>query len=137
MTRTWLAWLTAVALSVALVACSKTRDPRLDDPADNYGRTIKKQVKEFVANAKQNPKTLPQEAPVLLETLEAHPSAPVGTYKPTYESLTQKCKTLVDASKKSTSSGEVAKLLQDIDTLANQLPGDAGPAAPQAAPSAG
>jgi hypothetical protein len=124
MIRSWAILLGMAAISAGLLGCSKSREGRLDNDPANYAKTIKKQVKEFLASAKQNPKGMSQEAAVLLETLEAHSSAPVGDYKSTYELLTQKCKTLVEASKKSTSSSEVSKLLQEMDALANQLPGD-------------
>jgi len=126
----WLLLAGVTAVSAGLLGCSKTREGRLDDDPANYAKTTKKQVKDFLASHKEKAKAMSQEAAVLLETLEAHSLAPVGNYKSTYELLTQKCKTLVEASKKSTSSNEVKKLLQDMDSLANQLPGNSPTAPP-------
>src|SRR4051812_41689781 len=70
-----------LSLMVSLVGCSGSHRGRLsNDPAD-YALTIKKRVKEFLAAVRQNPKSTAQEAAVLVETLEAHTTAPVGDYQ--------------------------------------------------------
>jgi hypothetical protein len=96
---------------------------RIDNDPASYARTTKKRVLDFVQEAWSNPRGIPQEAAALLETLEVYPSQPVGEHKSTYETLTQKCKSLVDQAKRAPTSGEVQKLLQEMQTLANQLPG--------------
>lgn len=117
-------WLVFVAVCFAAGAgCSSQPPGRLDHDPANYARGIKKRVLEFVQEARRNPKGLSQDAAVLLETLEVHTSAPVGDYKSTYELMTKKCHSLVEAAKRSPGSPESQKLLQDMQALANQLPG--------------
>lgn len=109
-------------LVVASQGCSGQPSGRIDNDPGNYARTIKTRVLEFVDDAKQNSKGIALEAAVLLETLEIHPSQPVGDHKSTYELMTQRCKSLVEAAKRSPTSAEVGKLLRDLTALANQLP---------------
>jgi len=96
---------------------------RIDNDPATYARTTKKRVMDFLQEARSNPRGIPQEGAVLLETLEVYPSQPVGDYKSTYETMTQRCKSLVEEAKRSPTSTEVQKLLQDMLALANQLPG--------------
>jgi hypothetical protein len=88
------------------------------DPAV-YARMIKQDVQQFVQDAKQNPRTLKDQASIFLEKLEAHTSQPVGDNGPIYEQLTQKCKELVEAASR---LGDARKKLDEMAALAKKLP---------------
>src|SRR2546422_6003851 len=54
---------------------------------------------------------------VLLETLEIYPSQPVGEHQAIYAQLTERCKELVAAAKRSPNSTAVQKKLGEMDSL--------------------
>ena len=112
-----------VLLAAAGCAGNKSAVKAEGDDAAEYAKTTKQQVKQCVQVGRENPRTVGAEAEALLERLQVHTSRPVGEHKATYEQLTQKCKDLVDAAKKSPGSSEVKKLLDDLNALADKLPG--------------
>jgi hypothetical protein len=115
-------WLfAAVSLVLFISGCKRETQADLDakDPAV-YARSIKEDVKQFVQESKQNPRSVKDQAPLFLEKLEAYPSHAVGDNGPIYEELTKKCKELVEAASR---SGDVRKKLDELAAIANKLPG--------------
>jgi hypothetical protein len=93
-----------------------------EDPAE-YARATKQQVLRFVQVANENLRSAGGEAEALLERLQVYTSRPVGENKSIYEQLTQTCKELVDAAKRSPGSADVKKKVDELTALANKLPG--------------
>jgi len=93
-----------------------------EDPAE-YARATKQQVLQFVQMANENMKSAGGQAEALLERLQVHTTRPVGENKTIYEQLTQTCKELVDAAKRSPGSADVKKKVDELAALANKLPG--------------
>jgi hypothetical protein len=112
-----------VFLLGSLCGCSSSTRGRLDHDPTNYARQIKERVLEFVRESKQNPRGVRLGASILLETLEVHPSQPIGPHGPTYATMTQLCRGFVETTKRSPAPVAPAKFLQDMATLAKQLPG--------------
>ncbi|MCI0681639.1 MAG: hypothetical protein L0Y71_06015 [Gemmataceae bacterium] len=109
-----------VAASSALLglACSRHggSPPESKDPAV-YARGIKQLVTEFLDDNRSNPADAPKQAAVLLETLEVHPSQPVGDHGAIYAELTERCKELTTAK-----GADITKKLNDMAALIKKLP---------------
>jgi hypothetical protein len=118
-----LCWVLVAVLAALGFGCSSGPAPLTNQDSTEYARTIKQKVLDFVQDAKKSPKTVGQEAAVLVEMLEVYPSQPVGEYKAILADLTEKCKQLAEAAKRSPGSAEVTKLLNEMAALANKLPG--------------
>src|SRR5262249_31175478 len=93
------------------------------EDATAYAKATKESVQQFAKAVKENPKQAGGLAEALLERLQVYTSRPVGENKAIYEELTQKCKSLLEAAKKSPGSAEVQKIANDMAALANKLPG--------------
>jgi hypothetical protein len=128
-----LTWLVTVTSALALGGCS-TKPTNLDsqDPA-KYAQKIKVQVYSLVEEGRRKPRTVGEEAAVLLEELEIYQKQPVGSHGSIYGQLLQTCQQLVEAAKTSGGKAEVDKKLGEMKALADQLPGDVRAERPDAA----
>jgi len=121
MRHTWLLVTTSVIL--AACGCSGRSAVKAEgEDATEFARTTKQLVLNFVRAANETPKSTPGQAEALLERLQVYTSRPVGENGPIYEQLTQKCKEVMDAAKRSPGSAEVKKKLEEMQNLANKLP---------------
>jgi hypothetical protein len=111
-------------LSLILAACGCSGPPVKAEGEDaaEYARATRQQVLQFVKAAKESPRSAGGQAVGLLERLEVYPSRPVGENKAVYEQLTQKCKELIDAARRSPGSAEVVKMADEMAALAKKLP---------------
>ena|SRR5688572_2363468 len=113
-------WVAICALAtcafVGLGCGRQEAPPESKDPAV-YARSIKTLVNEFVADNLESPAQAPKQAAVLLETLEAYKSRPVGDHEAIYAELTQRCKELTTAK-----GADINKKLNDMAALVKKLP---------------
>lgn len=107
----------AFAAALASSACGHKPSPADIKEAD-YSKDMKESVLVFVKAAKENPKGAGNQAEVFVEKLQGYGQRPVGANKEVYEQLVQKCKEVVDLSRK---SGDVRKKLDEMAALANKL----------------
>jgi len=122
-----------VLLLLGSSGCSSSGPPAREDilamPKDElYGASMKGLVYEFRAKFRKHGIPAAKEAlPVLLENFDGFEKQDVGSHLETYQQIVDKLQSLQTTLEGSPTREAVSEQVDDIGSLADQLPGEADP----------